>query len=308
MGSTTENIIEIKNLKKYFGNIKAVDDISFSVKKGSLFAFLGLNGAGKSTTINIICGDYGKDSGNVFVDGIDIDKDLDKIKTKLGVVYQDSILDKQLTVKDNLELKAGLYGIKKIDFKNRINELNELLDIEKLLNRPIGKLSGGQRRRVDIARAIIHKPQILILDEPTTGLDPQTRKMVWSAIEKLRQQDHITVFLTTHYMEEATDADKVVILDSGKIVAEGTPLQLKNEYTGDFIRIYNAQERDIKKLKIEYEKLPECFKIKVKNTQEATALIIKNPEIFKDYEITKGKLDDVFLAVTGKNLKQGENE
>lgn len=308
MGSTTENIIEIKNLKKYFGNIKAVDDISFSVKKGSLFAFLGLNGAGKSTTINIICGDYGKDSGNVFVDGIDIDKDLDKIKTKLGVVYQDSILDKQLTVKDNLELKAGLYGIKKIDFKNRINELNELLDIEKLLNRPIGKLSGGQRRRVDIARAIIHKPQILILDEPTTGLDPQTRKMVWSAIEKLRQQDHITVFLTTHYMEEATDADKVVILDSGKIVAEGTPLQLKNEYTGDFIRIYNAQERDIKKLKIEYEKLPECFKIKVKNTQEATALIIKNPEIFKDYEITKGKLDDVFLVVTGKNLKQGENE
>lgn len=306
MESTTENIIEIKNLKKYFGDIKAVDDISFSVKKGSLFAFLGLNGAGKSTTINIICGDYGKDSGNVFVDGIDIDKDLDKIKTKLGVVYQDSILDKQLTVKDNLELKAGLYGIKKIDFKNRINELNELLDIEKLLNRPIGKLSGGQRRRVDIARAIIHKPQILILDEPTTGLDPQTRKMVWSAIEKLRQQDHITVFLTTHYMEEATDADKVVILDSGKIVAEGTPLQLKNEYTGDFIRIYNAQERDIKKLKIEYEKLPECFKIKVKNTQEATALIIKNPEIFKDYEITKGKLDDVFLAVTGKNLKQGE--
>jgi len=306
--STTENIIEIKNLKKYFGDIKAVDDISFSVKKGSLFAFLGLNGAGKSTTINIICGDYGKDSGNVFIDGIDIDKDLDKIKTKLGVVYQDSILDKQLTVKDNLELKAGLYGIKKIDFKNRINELNELLDIEKLLNRPIGKLSGGQRRRVDIARAIIHKPQILILDEPTTGLDPQTRKMVWSAIEKLRQQDHITVFLTTHYMEEATDADKVVILDSGKIVAEGTPLQLKNEYTGDFIRIYNARERDIKKLKIEYEKLPECFKIKVKNTQEATALIIKNPEIFKDYEITKGKLDDVFLAVTGKNLKQGENE
>ena len=308
MESTTENIIEIKNLKKYFGDIKAVDDISFSVKKGSLFAFLGLNGAGKSTTINIICGDYGKDSGNVFVDGIDIDKDLDKIKTKLGVVYQDSILDKQLTVKDNLELKAGLYGIKKTDFKNRINELNELLDIEKLLNRPIGKLSGGQKRRVDIARAIIHKPQILILDEPTTGLDPQTRKMVWSAIEKLRQQDHITVFLTTHYMEEATDADKVVILDSGKIVAEGTPLQLKNEYTGDFIRIYNAQERDIKKLKIEYEKLPECFKIKVKNTQEATALIIKNPEIFKDYEITKGKLDDVFLAVTGKNLKQGENE
>ena len=157
-----ENIIEIKNLKKSYGEIKAVDGISFSVKKGSLFAFLGLNGAGKSTTINIICGDCNKDDGEIIIDGINIDHGLDKIKTKLGVVYQDSILDKQLTVKDNLELKAGLYGIKKIDFKNRINELNELLDIEKLLNRPIGKLSGGQRRRVDIARAIIHKPQILI--------------------------------------------------------------------------------------------------------------------------------------------------
>ena len=308
MENTIENIIEIKNLKKTFGEIKAVDDISFNVKKGSLFAFLGLNGAGKSTTINIICGDYRKDSGSVIVDGIDIDKGLDKIKTKLGVVYQDSILDKQLTVKDNLELKASLYGIKHQDFKNRINELNELLDIEKLLNRPIGKLSGGQRRRVDIARAIIHKPQILILDEPTTGLDPQTRKMVWSAIEKLRQQDQITVFLTTHYMEEATDADKVVILDAGKVVAEGTPLQLKNKYTGDFIRIYNAQESDVKKLKKDYEVLPECFKIMVKNTQEATSLIIKNPDIFKDYEITKGKLDDVFLEVTGKKLKEGENE
>ena len=303
-----ENIIEIKNLKKSYGEIKAVDGISFSVKKGSLFAFLGLNGAGKSTTINIICGDCNKDDGEIIIDGINIDHGLDKIKTKLGVVYQDSILDKQLTVKDNLELKAGLYGIKKIDFKNRINELNELLDIEKLLNRPIGKLSGGQRRRVDIARAIIHKPQILILDEPTTGLDPQTRRMVWNAIETLRKQDNITVFLTTHYMEEATDADKVVILDTGKIVAEGTPLQLKNQYTGDFIRIYNAKENDIKKLKIEYEKLPECFKVKVKNTQEATSLILKNPNLFKDYEITKGKLDDVFLEVTGKNLKQGENE
>ena len=303
-----ENIIEIKNLKKSYGEIKAVDGISFSVKKGSLFAFLGLNGAGKSTTINIICGDCNKDDGEIIIDGINIDHGLDKIKTKLGVVYQDSILDKQLTVKDNLELKAGLYGIKKIDFKNRINELNELLDIENLLNRPIGKLSGGQRRRVDIARAIIHKPQILILDEPTTGLDPQTRRMVWNAIETLRKQDNITVFLTTHYMEEATDADKVVILDTGKIVAEGTPLQLKNQYTGDFIRIYNAKENDIKKLKIEYEKLPECFKVKVKNTQEATSLILKNPNLFNDYEITKGKLDDVFLEVTGKNLKQGENE
>ena len=223
----------------------------------------------------------------------------------MGVVYQDSILDKQLTVKDNLELKATLYGLTKTEFKARLEEINHLLNITELLNRPIGKLSGGQRRRVDIARAILHKPQILILDEPTTGLDPQTRKMVWSAIETLRKQDKITVFLTTHYMEEAADADKVVILDEGKIVAEGTPLQLKNKYTGDFIMLYNVKESQVKKLHKPYEILPECYKIAIANTQEATDLIINNPTIFKDYEITKGKLDDVFLEVTGKKLTQG---
>ena len=307
MKSTAENIIEIKNLKKYFGEIKAVDDITFSVKKGSFFAFLGLNGAGKSTTINILCGNYQKDSGEVIIDGINIDSGLDKIKSKLGVVYQDSLLDKQLTVKDNLQFKASLYGIKGKEFKCRLAELNSLLDINALLNRPIGKLSGGQRRRVDIARAIIHKPQILILDEPTTGLDPQTRHMVWNVIDVLRKRDKITVFLTTHYMEEAADADKVIILDTGRIVADGTPLQLKNKHTGDFIRIYGVKESDVKKLKLKYEVMPECFKIKVKNTQEATTLILKYPELFKDYEITKGKLDDVFLEVTGKKINLGEN-
>ena len=300
------SIIEIKNLKKNFGQIKAVDDISFNVEEGSLFAFLGINGAGKSTTINIICGDYEKDAGTVIIDGINIDNQHNLIKPKLGVVYQDSVLDKQLSVKDNLEYKASLYGIMGKEFKHRLQEIDKLLDIEKLLNRPLGKLSGGQRRRVDIARAILHNPKILILDEPTTGLDPQTRSKVWDALNLLRKNDNVTIFLTTHYMEEAVDADNVVILDSGKIVAQGTPFQLKKKYASDYIRLYNVKEKDIKALNVDYEKLVDCFKIAVKTTQEATQLILDNPKLFKDYEITKGKLDDVFLAVTGKKLVQGD--
>ena len=302
-----ENIIEIHNLKKSFGEIQAVNDISFNVKQGEFFAFLGINGAGKSTTINIICGDYSKDSGNVVIDGLNIDENINLIKPKLGVVYQDSVLDKQLTVKENLEYKASLYGIKKAEFKKRLEKLNTLLNIDNLLNRIVGKLSGGQRRRVDIARALIHNPKILILDEPTTGLDPKTRNMVWNAIHSLQKNDNITIFLTTHYMEEATDADNVIILDNGKIVAMGTPLELKNKYTGDYIRLYNTKESDVKLLSKIYEKLSDCFKVSVKNIEEATNLILKYPEIFKDYEITKGKLDDVFLAVTGKNLNEGES-
>ena len=225
------NIIQIKNLKKSFKDVKAVDDISFDVKKGDLFAFLGLNGAGKSTTINIICGNTEKDEGEVFINKKSIDEYTNDTKTLLGVVYQSTVLDKPLTVKDNLVSRAKLYGLFGEDLEKRLAELYDIFDLRDILSRPVGKLSGGQLRRVDIARALIHKPQVLILDEPTTGLDPQTRKMVWGTINTLRKKENITVFLTTHYMEEATDADYVVILDSGKISAEGTPLQLKNIYT-----------------------------------------------------------------------------
>lgn len=302
-----ENIIEIRNLKKYFGDIKAVDDISFDVHKGSLFAFLGLNGAGKSTTINMICGVYEKDAGTIKINGKTIEEDEFNAKASIGVVYQNSVLDKALSVYENLENRASLYGIFGKAFKTRIAELSALLDLDSLLKRTYSKLSGGQRRRVDIARALIHKPEILILDEPTTGLDPQTRKLVWKVIDKLRKQDKITVFLTTHYMEETIDADYIVILDSGKIVAEGTPIELKNKYTGDFITLYNTSEAKVKKLKKDFEKLPDAFRIEVKNTAEATKLILENPEIFEDYEITKGKMDDVFLSATGKKIQEGDD-
>ena len=195
-----ENVIEIEGLCKSFGDIKAVHDLSFKVKKGELFAFLGVNGAGKSTTINIICGQLKKDSGHVSICGTGLDSDPDRVRRSLGVVFQSSVLDKDLTVKENLESRAALYGIYGREFKERFNYLSELLRFADLKNRTVGKLSGGQRRRIDIARALLHDPSVLILDEPTTGLDPQTRSLLWQVIDTLRRENGMTVFLTTHYM------------------------------------------------------------------------------------------------------------
>ena len=296
-------IIKIDNLTKTYGSLKAVDDLSFEIRKGELFAFLGVNGAGKSTTINIICGQLKKDEGTVIIDELNLDDNLAKIKKKIGVVFQASILDPQLTVKDNLEIKASLYGLSRKEIKSRVNELAEILDFNSYLNRPLAKLSGGQKRRIDIARALLNKPDILILDEPTTGLDPQTRKMIWAVITKLRKENNMTVLLTTHYMEEASEADYVVIIDQGKMVAHGTPLDLKNEYVGDYMLIYNVKEEDVKKLGLPYINIPNGYKIEVNDTLEATNLIVNNRELFVDYELIKGKMDDVFLKVTGKNLE-----
>ena len=305
--SERKTIIQIEHLSKSFGDLKAVDDLSFNVKEGELFAFLGVNGAGKSTTISIMCGQQTKDSGKVFIGGKDLDESTEGIKRELGVVVQNSVLDKALSVRDNLRYRAALYGITGAVFEKRLAELAELLDFADLMKRTVGKLSGGQRRRIDIARALLHSPEILILDEPTTGLDPQTRKLLWGAVSRLRKEQNMTVFLTTHYMEEAADADYVIILDSGRIVAEGTPLQLKNKYTGDFITLYGATEDEARLLGTSPEKIPGAYRIEVEDTAHATELIIKHPEIFRDYEITKGKMDDIFLAATGKRLTGGEN-
>ncbi len=302
-----KNIIEIQHLTKRFGEIKAVQDLSFRVKEGDLFAFLGVNGAGKSTTIHILCGQVAKDSGQIVIDGRDLDQNVNNIKRELGVVFQTSVLDSALSVYDNLESRAALYGIVGKEFKERLFALAKALEFEPLLKRAVGKLSGGQRRRIDIARALIHKPKILILDEPTTGLDPQTRKTLWSFIFDLRKNDNMTVFLTTHYMEEAAEADYVVILDGGKISAEGTPLELKNTFTKDYITIYGINEETVKTLGFEYEPIRDAYRLSVPNTRTATELILRHPDLFRDYEITKGKMDDVFLAVTGKKL-QGETE
>ena len=303
-----KNIIEIEHLSKTFKEVKAVQDLSFRVKEGELFAFLGVNGAGKSTTISIMCGQLAADAGSIVIDGIKAEEGMEQIKRKLGVVFQNSVLDKALSVKDNQKSRAALYGITGSEFRQRIAKLDELLHINELMNRTVGKLSGGQRRRVDIARALLHKPSILILDEPTTGLDPQTRKAVWDVVARLRKEEGMTVFLTTHYMEEAADADYVVILESGRIAAEGTPLDLKNTYTGDFITLYNVSEEEVKGMGLSYEKIRDAFRVKVPDTAMATGLILEYPQLFRDYEITKGKMDDVFLSVTGRKLEGGESK
>ncbi len=301
-------IIEIENLKKSFKDVQAVNDISFKTKEGELFAFLGVNGAGKSTTINIISGVLKKDGGSVKVCGYDIEKDCDKIKSNIGIVFQNSVLDKRLSAYDNLKYRANLYGIFGNDFQARLEEMNKLLDLKDILKRPLNKLSGGQKRRIDIARALIHRPKLLILDEPTTGLDPKTRITVWSVIDKLRKEDGLSVFLTTHYMEEAADSDYVVIIDSGKMAAEGTPHDLKSKYANDYVKFYNNREEAEKYfssigLKIRNER--DFTEIELNRTSEIVKYFKEKSELFDDFEVLKGNMDNVFLKVTGKDLLGG---
>ncbi|MDE5911966.1 MAG: ABC transporter ATP-binding protein [Clostridia bacterium] len=301
------NIIEIKDLKKYFKEVKAVDGISFCVREGELFAFLGLNGAGKSTTINIICNLLEKDGGDVYIDGLSIDSNMQKIKPRLGVVFQENSLDVKLSVYDNLKYRAGLYGLKGKDFKDRLNYLADRLQFADLLKRPFGKLSGGQQRRIDVARALIHSPKILILDEPTTGLDPNTRITLWEFLNELRLSKGLTVLLTTHYMEEAGDADYVVIIDSGKIVASDTPNNLKNQYAYDFIKIYDYSKELIERFAsdgVDYKEEGGHLLIEVKEIAKAKQILTAYAEYIEDFEVIKGKMDNVFLNVTGKQLKE----
>lgn len=298
-----KEIIKIENLYKSYGKIKAVNDLDLKVNQGQLYAFLGVNGAGKSTTISMISGILKKDSGEIFICGKDIEKESNIIKKYIGIVFQDSVLDKSLTVYENLKYRAGLYGIIGKDFIKIYEQIEDLFELQDIKNSKLAKLSGGQRRKVDIARAIIHKPKLLILDEPTTGLDPGTRKKIWNTIRKLRKEYNMTIFLTTHYMEEAADADYISIIDKGKIIAEGTPLELKNKYASDTIIIYNVNEEKIKKLNLPYKKIKNAIKIEIKNTKEATNLIIKNENIFQDYEIIKGRMDDVFLSAIGYEIE-----
>ncbi len=301
-----DKIIKIEHLKKYFKDIKAVDDISFEVRKGELFAFLGVNGAGKSTTINILVGVLSKDAGECYVEDEPI-AHIEKILPHIGIVFQNSLLDNKLSVYDNIKYRAINYELEKKTFLENLNFLCEQLELKPLLKRPLGKLSGGQKRRVDIVRALIHMPKILILDEPTTGLDPKTRHLVWNLIEKLQKERNLTVILTTHYMEEAANAHYVVIIDHGKIVAEGSPLDLKNQYAYDYLKMYRYDDKILTILdeeKIIYKKTSTYLEASFKDTEQAKEFISKYKDLIFDLEIVKGTMDDVFLNVTGKDLKQ----
>lgn len=309
-----ENALVISHLTKTYGNVRAVDDISFSVKRGSLFAFLGVNGAGKSTTINIICSILDKDAGKIYVGGRDLDADTRSIKRDIGIVFQTSVLDKELTVLQNLEIRTAFYGLGRQRKKQTVQDIIRLLELEPILKRPVKNLSGGQMRRVDIARAMVHSPKLLILDEPTTGLDPKNRRIVWALIDKIRAETGMTVFLTTHYLEEAELATDVVIMDKGKIIARGTPNELKNAYSFDTLASYMpADENFDRALKdggysYVYDGEQGAYRIRIEDTAAAKKLMADYPQYTVDIEILKGKMDDVFLNVTGRDITVTEEE
>ena len=260
------DILEVRHLVKRFGDVTAVDDLSFRVREGELFAFLGVNGAGKSTTIHILCGQLARDGGSVCVCGADPDEAPEQLRRSLGVVFQSSVLDQALSVQENLRSRAALYGIRGTAFSRRLTELTDLLEL---------------------------------------GLDPQTRSLLWQVVAGLRQEENLTVFLTTHYMEEAADAGYVVLLDHGRIAAEGTPLQLKNTYAHDTLTLYGVGEADVRRLGLPYAPAEQGWRVTVPDPAAAAELIRREPALFRDFELTKGRMDDVFLAVTGKKLAGG---
>ena len=304
--------VEVEHLSKSYGEVKAVNDISFRVRQGSLFAFLGVNGAGKSTTINIICSILKKDAGRVTVCGHDLDREGDRIKEEIGIVFQTSVLDKQLTVAENLDLRASFYGLSKAARKKNVERIVELLSLQPILKRPVGNLSGGQQRRVDIARAMVHDPRLLMLDEPSTGLDPKARLAVWSLVDGIRAETGMTVFLTTHYLEEAEKAGYVVIMDRGQIIAEGTPNELKNRYSYDSLLSYRKRDETFEKgllaegYHFSYDGEKRAYRIVIENSEAAKRLMQRFDGYTTDIEIIKGTMDDVFLNVTGRDIVTGE--
>lgn len=296
-------VISVQHLKKAYKEHLAVDDISFSVKEGELFAFLGENGAGKSTTINMLCTILQKTAGEVTVCGHELGKEDDAIREKIGIVFQNSVLDPKLSVKENLYLRGSYYGLTKKEIAARLEEFNDSFEMRDIWNRKYERLSGGQRRRVDIMRALIHKPRILFLDEPTTGLDPKSRKLVWDYIDHLKKERGMTIFLTTHYMEETRDADHVVILDKGHIISQGTPVELKTKYTSSKLVWYTPQSDMAENVMKDYTFTYDADHYNMSFKGNITDFLYEHKDKITDYEIVKGTMDDVFLNLTGKELR-----
>lgn len=301
-------IITVKGLKKSYGDIRAVKGIDFYVEKGKLFAFLGPNGAGKSTTIDIICTFLRPDEGEVVVDGHVLGRDDDAIRAKIGVVFQDNLLDDRLTVLENLRARGSLYGLRGRRLDAAAKDAAETVGVTELLKRRYGRLSGGQRRRADIARSLVNTPDILFLDEPTTGLDPQTRKTVWETVLGLQRSSGMTIFLTTHYMEEASNADYVMVIDDGEISAKGTPAELKEKYTGDKLRLsctdFDAVSLRLRESGASFSVSAECVTVQVSDSMAALPLIEACRDFISGFEVLSGTMDDAFIAVTGKEIRE----
>jgi multidrug/hemolysin transport system ATP-binding protein len=299
-------IIRINDLSKSYGKLQAVKNISLNVYEGELFAFLGPNGAGKSTTINILSTLLEKDSGDIEINQHSLGKDNDLIRNDIGIVFQHSFLDNLLTVKENLITRASFYGLEKAVITKRINTLSEQLSLGEFINRPYGKLSGGQRRRADIARALVNHPKILFLDEPTTGLDPQTRHSIWTYIEDLRIKHKMTIFLTTHYMEEAAKCDRVCVIDHGQILELKTPRELRVQYAPTLMRIKseNINEESIKLFNFPYQKTNDGYEIILKESKQAYLILDVHRDQIDQFEVVEGTMDTVFLALTGKTIRE----
>lgn len=300
-------IIRIENLTKKYNDTIAVNNISFNVEEGAFFAFLGPNGAGKSTTINVLCTLLQKTSGNIEICGLKLGESDEKIRSNIGVVFQNSHLDDLLTVYENIRIRAGFYNIKKEDFDARMEYICETIGIKSILKKRYGKLSGGQKRRVDIARALINEPRILFLDEPTTGLDPQTRSKVWEILDLIQKKNNTTIFLTTHYMEEAANADNIVIIDNGNIIANDTPMNLKEKYTSNILKVVPINSEFIinyLKLKsIKYIEKSTVITIYSNNSMEALDVINDIKSYISSFEVIEGDMDQVFINLTGKNIR-----
>ena len=295
-----KEVIRVEHLKKYFKEVKAVDDISFSIEKGELFGFLGVNGAGKSTTINMLCTLFPPTSGEVEICGY---------KKHIGVVYQNNCLDKLLTVKENLLLRGSLYETNKKRLLQNMENICKVLELEKVMNWRYGKLSGGQKRRCEIATALLHTPDILFLDEPTTGLDPATRESVWNTLKKLQNEMDMTIFLTTHYMEEAARANHIAIMDKGHLVQYGTPFSLKEQFAKDRLIIVPKEEHKedviqrLEQREMKFKWREERMSILIADTMAALPLLQELHALIEGFEVIQGTMDHVFLQVTG-----GQNE
>lgn len=301
-------IIEVDGLKKSYGDFAAVKDISFYVEQGKLFSFLGPNGAGKSTTIDTLCTLTDFNAGNVAINGFDLRRESQDIRRIIGVVFQDGVLDSLLTVRENLAIRAGLYTSDASKIKSAVRQAASAAELGEFIDRPYGKLSGGQRRRADIARALVNTPKILFLDEPTTGLDPQTRRSIWNTIRRLQAETGMTVFLTTHYMEEAAESDYVIVIDHGEIVAKGTPAELKTRYSSDTLRMSPSDEgalrRAMRDLKLDFAVSAGEFAVKLTDTMAAISILEKCRHCISSFQVLQGTLDDAFIGVTGKALRQ----
>ena len=299
-------IIEVHELSKSFGNVEAVKNINFYVEEGALFSFLGTNGAGKSTTISILLTLLKQDAGVVKIKGYTLGKQDDQIRQEIGVVFQDSLLDPLLTVEENLKVRASFYGMSKRDKSEAIRRVTAITNLQSFIKRPYGKLSGGEKRRTDIARALIHTPSILILDEPTTGLDAESRKNIWNTILQLQKETKMTVFLTTHYIEEAANSDYVVVMKAGEIVAKGTPEQLKNAYASDYLIITAVDDKKIRSIlsaeNIEFKEEKSLLYLPLKETKSAIPILAKHADLISSFEVRKSSLDDVFIAINGKDV------